>query len=50
MPPEIKSSLERLITAPGEGSDHAVSILAFQVGWLDGIDPDVDAPHGLTMV
>ena len=40
LPLEIKSRLERLIAAPGEGSDHAVCIVARQLRWLDFIDPE----------
>ena len=40
LPPEIKLRLERLIAAPGEGSDHAVYTIARQLKWLDSIDPE----------
>ena len=40
VPPEIKSRLERLFDAPGEGSDHAARIVARQLNWLDYIDPE----------
>ena len=40
IPPEIKSRLERLFDAPGEGADHAVCIVASQLRWLDYVDPD----------
>lgn len=36
--PEIKSRLETLITAPGEGADHAVCLLASDFLWLEHID------------
>ena len=49
LPPEIKLRLERLIAAPGEGSDHAVYTIARQLKWLDSIDPEY-APHGRTVV
>ena len=37
--PEIKSRLETLIAAPGEGADHAVCLLASNFTWLEHIDP-----------
>ena len=37
--PEIKSRLETLIAAPGEGADHAVCLIAQRLAWLDHIDP-----------
>ena len=40
IPPEIKSRLERLFDAPGEGPDHAACIVARQLNWLDYIDPE----------
>ena len=40
VPPEIKSRLERLFDAPGEGADHAVCIAANRLRWLDYIDPE----------
>ena len=40
VPPEIKSRLERLFDAPGEGADHAVCIAAHRLRWLDYIDPE----------
>ncbi len=39
LPPEIQFRLERLIAAPGEGSDHAVYIIAQRLKWFDYIDP-----------
>ena len=39
IPNEIKSRLERLVAAPGEGADHAVCILASNFQWLEHIDP-----------
>ncbi len=38
--PEIKSRFERLATAPGEGSDHAVCLLAHNVRLLHFLDPE----------
>ncbi|PHS65119.1 MAG: hypothetical protein COB09_04945 [Thalassobium sp.] len=35
----IKDRLERLFSAPGEGADHAVSIVIRQLNWLMHIDP-----------
>ena len=40
VPPEIKSRLERLFKAPGEGADHAAYVVASQLRWLDHIDPE----------
>jgi len=40
IPDHIKSRLERLFAAPGEGSDHAVSIAAIRLNWLMYVDPD----------
>ena len=40
IPPEIKSRLERLTIAPGEGSSHAVCLLCRSVEWLCFLDPD----------
>lgn len=40
VPNHIKSRLERLFAAPGEGSDHAVSVATSQLNWLMFIDPD----------
>ena len=40
VPLEIKSRLERLFGAPGEGADHAVCIAAHRLRWLDYIDPE----------
>lgn len=39
VPDYIKSRLERLFAAPGEGSDHAVSITASKLNWLMFVDP-----------
>lgn len=40
VPPEIKSRLERLFDAPGEGADHAICSVANRLRWLDYIDPE----------
>lgn len=40
IPADLKSRLERLITAPGEGSDHAICIIAKELRWLDYVDPN----------
>lgn len=40
VPDYIKARLERLFAAPGEGSDHAVSIATSKLNWLMYIDPD----------
>ncbi len=39
LPIEYSSRVERLLTAPGEGSDHAISILGWHLNWLDRIAP-----------
>ncbi len=39
MPEEFSTRLERLLAAPGEGSDHAVCLLTQQLGWLNYIVP-----------
>ena len=39
IPTDLKSTLERLIVAPGEGSDHAICIIARELRWLDYVDP-----------
>lgn len=40
VPAHIKSRLERLFAAPGEGSDNAVSVTAIRLNWLMHVDPD----------
>ena len=40
IPEEFKSRLERLMAAPGEGSNHCVSILSRDICWLHHIDPE----------
>jgi len=39
IPKHIKTRVERLFAAPGEGSDHAVSITASKLNWLMHVDP-----------
>lgn len=39
IPDQIKSRIERLFSAPGEGSDHAVSIACSKLNWLMFVDP-----------
>ncbi|WP_206363425.1 hypothetical protein [Cupriavidus necator] len=39
IPDYIKSRVERLFAAPGEGSDHAVSIATRRLNWLMFVDP-----------
>jgi NAD-dependent SIR2 family protein deacetylase len=39
IPDHIKIRVERLFAAPGEGSDHAVSIVSRQLNWLMFVDP-----------
>lgn len=39
IPGHIKSRAERLFSAPGEGADHAVSIVCRKLNWLMFVDP-----------
>lgn len=39
IPEYIRSRVERLFAAPGEGSDHAVSITMSKLNWLMYVDP-----------
>ena len=39
LPAEFTTRMERLLAAPGEGSDHAVCILCQHTSWLEYIDP-----------
>ena len=39
IPDYIKARVERLFAAPGEGSDHAVSIAMSKLNWLMCVDP-----------
>lgn len=40
IPLHIRSRVERLFAAAGEGSDHAVSIAASKLNWLMYVDPE----------
>ncbi len=40
IPDHFRSRFERLLTAPGEGPDHAVSIALGKLHWLMSVDPD----------
>lgn len=40
IPTNIKSRVERLFSAPGEGSDHAVAIATSKLNWLMYVDPN----------
>ncbi|WP_120633494.1 SIR2 family protein [Ruegeria sp. EL01] len=40
IPAYIKNRIERLFAAPGEGSDHAVSITFSKLNWLMHVDPE----------
>lgn len=40
IPTDYKNRIERLLAAPGEGSDHAVAILSRDIPWFDHIDPE----------
>lgn len=40
IPIHIKRRIELLFSAPGEGSDHAISIAAERLDWLMFVDPD----------
>lgn len=39
LPQDLKNRVERLLAVPGEGSDHAVSILMSNLDWLLYVDP-----------
>lgn len=39
IPEYVKKRVERLLTVPGEGSDHAVSIATRRLNWLMHVDP-----------
>ena len=39
IPNHIKSRIERLFAAPGEGADHAVSVTSSKLNWLMFVDP-----------
>lgn len=39
LPEDFKTRVDKILTDTGEGSDHAVCILAHQIGWLNHLDP-----------
>ena len=47
MPDSFATRLERLLSAPGEGSDHAICLLANKLSWLHVIAPDWVQTHML---
>jgi len=50
IPGHIKSRVERLFTASGEGSDHAVSIASSKLNWLMFVDPSWTAARLIPML
>jgi hypothetical protein len=50
IPDHIKSRVERLFAAPGEGSDHAVSIASRELNWLMFVDPAWTEEHIIPML
>ncbi|WP_105101416.1 SIR2 family protein [Microbulbifer pacificus] len=50
IPDHIKSRIERLFAAPGEGSDHAVSIACSKLNWLMFVDPAWTRKHLIPML
>lgn len=40
IPEEFKSRFETLIAVPGEGRDHAICVLTYNIRWLFYLDPD----------
>ncbi|WP_244646836.1 SIR2 family protein [Pseudomonas baltica] len=50
IPDHIKSRVERLFAAPGEGSDHAVSIASNKLNWLMFVDPAWSGNHLIPML
>lgn len=50
IPSNIKSRLERLLSAPGEGLDHAVSVASNRLNWLMFVDPVWTRDHLITML
>jgi len=50
IPDRIKSRVERLFLAPGEGSDHAVSIACNKLNWLLFVDPAWTKEHLIPML
>ena len=47
MPEAFASRFQRLLAAPGEGSDHAVCLLTQQLTWLNDIAPEWVTTHML---
>lgn len=50
IPDHIKSRVVHLFSAPGEGSDHAVSIASKQLNWLMFVDPAWTEEHLIPML
>jgi len=50
IPDHIKSRIDRLLAAPGEGSDHAVSMACAKLNWLMFIDPVWTEEHLIPML
>lgn len=50
IPNHIKSRIERLFVAPGEGADHAVSVVCRELNWLMFIDPDWTESNLISML
>jgi hypothetical protein len=50
IPDHIKSRVERLLAAPGEGSDHALSITSSKLNWLMFVDPAWTAERLIPML
>ncbi|MCW7548672.1 SIR2 family protein [Photorhabdus sp. APURE] len=50
IPDYIKSRIEHLFTAPGEGADHAVAITASKLNWLMFVDPSWTEEHLIPML
>ena len=40
LPDQVKTRLERLLSASGEGADHAVSVTTRRLNWLMHVDPE----------
>ena len=40
LPPDFRSRVERSLSAPGEGTDHAVCETTLRLAWLHYLDPD----------
>lgn len=50
IPDHIKSRVERLLAAPSDGSDHAVSIASSKLNWLMFVDPAWTAERLIPML